>query len=495
MAKFFLRRRTMSFKRLGLLLLPLLALYVAGCGSSASIAPPPSGNYTDSNFSGTYAFSVTGQNSGGFFSAVGTLQADGNGNITGGVEDFNGQGAFSLSQILSGSYSVIADGRGDAALITSFTTIDLSFVLLSQGQSAQIMRFDPGATGSGIMVQQNSNAFSTASIKGPYAFNLSGIDSGGVGVVAAGMFTADGAGNISSGTLDLNDGGVVSSITITSGTYSVASNGRGTLTLSAASGSLDFVFYVVDATHLKLMESDPPPAYILVGDAFSQPTSAITNANLSGSYAFTLGGGASSPYVAGGILTADGNGNIRSGVEDVNNNGTLNENISLTGTYSIASTGRGKMTLNGAEFVIYPTSSAGVQIAEIDTTPAGGVALAQQSSSFSNGSISGKYGYNVSGIVYGTGQFDIASILSVNGSGGITGAADLNLSYVDGTLPSNYTYNGSYSLNSNGHGTAQLTSTTSLGTQYFLLYAVSSSQVMAIEADNTAASIGSMQIQ
>jgi hypothetical protein len=49
---------------------------------------------------------------------------------------------------------------------------------------------------------------------------------------------------------------------------------------------------------------------VLAGDAFRQQ-GLFSNATLSGAYAFTLGGSSSQgPFAAGGILTADGNGNI-----------------------------------------------------------------------------------------------------------------------------------------------------------------------------------------
>jgi len=65
---------------------------LAGCSSNSSnpATPPPSGNFSNSSFNGTYAFSAAGTGaSGAFFSLAGTLQASGSGTITVGTLDLN----------------------------------------------------------------------------------------------------------------------------------------------------------------------------------------------------------------------------------------------------------------------------------------------------------------------------------------------------------------------------------------------------------------------
>src|SRR6202140_1638234 len=110
---------------------------LAGCSSNSSnpAAPPPNGNFSNSNFNGTYAFSATGtDSSGAFFSLAGSLQANGSGSITGGTLDLN-DASFStpLSDvaITGGTYTVTADGRGQTTLNTAQLSVGLDFVLLS----------------------------------------------------------------------------------------------------------------------------------------------------------------------------------------------------------------------------------------------------------------------------------------------------------------------------------------------------------------------------
>jgi hypothetical protein len=71
------------------------------------------------------------------------------------------------------------------------------------------------------------------------------------------------------------------------------------------------------------------------------------NSLLSGHYAFQLAGFTTSglPVAIAGSITADGNGNITGGEEDVNTNGTIVSNTNLSGTYSLASGLQGTFTL------------------------------------------------------------------------------------------------------------------------------------------------------
>src|SRR5258708_3878302 len=166
-------------------LFPLFLFFlfvIAGCGGSSNlIAGPPQGQFTNASLSGAYAFTATGTNSGGFFTLAGSLQANGSGMITGGVEDINspGTGVIRTNVAITGTYTVRADGRTMASLVpaagSGLNTINLDFVLLS-GQSGLLVRFDNAATASGTIDLQNSGAFSNSTLAGAFAFNLSGID-------------------------------------------------------------------------------------------------------------------------------------------------------------------------------------------------------------------------------------------------------------------------------------------------------------------------------
>jgi hypothetical protein len=113
-------------KRLMLACLIATALWTAACGGgggSVAVPPPPVGGFTNASLNGQYAFVTSGEvfpNGGAEMSIArtGSFTADGNGNITGGVEDVVSPGVTPnlAVTINNGSYTVNADGRGTLTL-------------------------------------------------------------------------------------------------------------------------------------------------------------------------------------------------------------------------------------------------------------------------------------------------------------------------------------------------------------------------------------------
>jgi hypothetical protein len=469
----------------------------AGCGgggNSQPAAPPAQEGFNDQSLTGSYAFSVTGVDTVGPFAFAGSLQANGDGVITGGTVDLNTQTLTSpTTATLTGTYSVLSDGRTMANVTTSAgLNFSLDFVLLSNS-TGLVIRSDSAGTASGRIDLQNSSDFSDTALAGSFAFNLSGVDVNELPDTTAGAFTFDSTGNISTGVQDMNDDGTLTAnATISGGTVASPTSGRGTITLDTSTGLLDFAYYVIDANHIRIVSTDPAPVFS--GDAFRQPSSFTTSSTFAaGSFAFTVAGDAdNSPFAEGGILTADGNGNITAGTEDLNVAGALTENIPVSGTYTIASTGRGTLSLNsGQEFAIYPTMTGGVQIMDLASID-NGTALEQSATTFSNSSITGAYGLNFTGINLSEGvEVDAISQFTADGNGNITGALDLNNS---GTLSSGQSLSGTYATSPNGRGTATLNfpAETALGLSNLnvVYYAVSGSQALFIETDGAQVSVG-----
>jgi len=470
----------------------LLAGSLTGCGGgSSSTAPPPVGPFSNATFSGTYAIAFSGTNTGGFFSLIGSLQANGSGQVTGGLVDVNTATGVFTSQSVTGTYTVRSNGQALALLTTPAGNFNIDFVMIS-AQRALVIRFDNTATASGSIDRQDSTAFTTATLQGGLAFNVAGIDASGLAMASAGAFTANSAGVITTGVQDFNDNGTINANLALSGSYALgAASGRGSLALSTTLGTLNFVFYIVDAGHLKIMETDTVP--VLAGDAFRQPA-ALTNASLSGPQAFTLGGAQGNfPFVAGGVFSADGAGNITAGVEDFNSGGSATRNLPLTGTYAIAASGRGTLTLNTGtgltNFVIYP-STGGLQMLETDvTTVSSGAALNQQAGVFSAASLTGAFGWNQTG-VSAAGEVDQNLQLTLDGTGLLNGSLDVNNA---GLLSTGLAAAGTYTLTANGHGTMVVRS--SVGTQSFVIYAVSNSRVLFIDIDANLIGVGLMEHQ
>jgi hypothetical protein len=484
----------------------LAAFFLAGCGGGVNTTTPQNAGFANSSLSGTYVFAVSGQNAGGFFTVAGTLQANGNGSITGGTEDINSPGTLAsplLNVGITGSYSVRPDGRAVAQLTTTGLnpnlTFTIDFVLLSNTTGLAI-RFDGNGTASGSIDMQTSQTLS--SLAGTMAFGVAGVDTTGAQNPegSAGALTFDASGNITSGVIDNNDNGVVSanlSIAPVAGGVASPSGGRGTVTFVSpvTSSTVHFVYYVIDANHLKLIESDTFP--ILAGDAFRQSTTAV-----SGSFAYTLAGATANghgAFVAGGILNTDGAGNIlNTSVEDIDDGGSVTPaaGATLTGTY-VVSSGRGTMTLTTSSetlhTVFYP-SSGGLLMLDTDATVvATGTAVQQSGGPFSNTSLSGAFGLNISGVTglntVSPGEFDAVAQLTPN-NGSFSGAMDFNNS---GATSSSLTLTGNYAISSNGRGTGTLHN--SLGTFNLTFYLGSGSKVLFIENDPATVSAGLMATQ
>jgi hypothetical protein len=84
-------------------------------------------------------------------------------------------------------------------------------------------------------------------LKGSYAFTFSGNNSAGY-VAAAGAFTADGNGNITTGEADYNSlAGSPTNVASLQGTYTLGQDGRGTFTFTNVTGSPTYAF-AIDAS-------------------------------------------------------------------------------------------------------------------------------------------------------------------------------------------------------------------------------------------------------
>ena len=470
----------------------LLVVALAGCGgSSFHSGPPPTGGFSNSSFTGTYSFTIVGSNTGGFFTIAGSITANGSGTITSGTVDINSPGTIGVATNVSatGSYSVKADGRGTATLTTSAGTFNFDFVILT-AQRALVIRFDGNASASGTLDLQNAAAANLLTLAGSFVFNLDGVDGATQNTEAsAGIFTIDTSGDVTAGVQDTNRNGVLSTnaaMSIGPLAMSVPVNGRGTLSLTTvADGTRNFVYYVISANQIRLIETDNAP--ILTGDAFRQTSTAI-----SGSFAFTTSGQSTNgPFAAGGILNTNGSGNILStSMADSNNGGSVLQNVGLSGTYSVAGNGRGTMVLNGTtNFAIYP-SSAGIQLLEIDaSTVANGTAF-QQSGTFSNATLNGRYGVNVTGLITPSTEFDSIAQVMADGAGHFTGNLDMN---DGGLLSTGLALNGTYNLAASGRATGSFVS--GFGTQNVIYYAASGTHVLFIEIDHNTVAVGDIEQQ
>src|SRR3974390_3948429 len=107
--------------------------------------------------------------------------------------------------------------------------------------------------------------FPLASLKGQYAFSMSGVDPTGAFIARVGSFNADGAGNIISGLEDVVPlaTGQAPIVTFTGGNYQIQSNGRGLLVLNASGGG---------GLQLNFDMQSPTAGFLLQTDSAASPS-------------------------------------------------------------------------------------------------------------------------------------------------------------------------------------------------------------------------------
>jgi hypothetical protein len=210
---------------------------------------------TAATVSGSFAFTVAGASGfgNGVFAAGGILNTDGAGNILGtSVVDVDNGGAVTANAGATGTYLVNA-GRGTATITVPGPTT-IHFVFYPSTGGLQLLGFDTTSVTSGTAFAQTGAPFSTGSINGTFGLNHSGQNGSGE-VDAIAQFSANGSGSLT-GSLDLNQAGLISPGLALSGNYSAAANGRGTATLNSVAGPMNITFYMASNSRVVFIESD-----------------------------------------------------------------------------------------------------------------------------------------------------------------------------------------------------------------------------------------------
>jgi hypothetical protein len=477
--------------------------------------------FSNASLSGPYAFSYSGQDSKGPLVVAGGFTANPSAGSISGIEDYNSttQAPVQASPV-SGTFSVNPDGSATATLTDAAAggseTWDLALVSSPQGQAsprALLVRFDKTATGSGEADLQNTTDFALSAFNGNYAFNLSGSDGSGKPLQITGMFQANGLNGtipMSLAEEDINDAGTnteTAADTTLHGLFAASANlttnGRGTLQLTNTSteipGTYTFAFYIVDSTHLKVVETDAKATAQLSGDLFSAPNidGSFSASILKGSYAFTLSGanvGGTASYALGGVLVTSGSGSISGGVFDLNSGGTVTADTSITGSsYSVAS-GLGRISFSlthgstTRNFAAYATSGGSVEIIELDTDiVADGTGYLQTSIGIPQGSFALNLTSNANGSGF-TEEDVIGQIEFPSGAVIPLGSIDID---DRGTLTTGAPIENTSTIvspDSNGRGTS--TVETHSANYSLAYYVVSNTIALAIEVDGQRVATG-----
>jgi hypothetical protein len=464
------------------LLLPLVfaaLLFTVACGSSSSSGPSPNGNYSDSSLSGQYAYQFTGfdiANGSIPYVRGGVFTADGAGNITTATDDFS-EGT-PVTSTVAGTYAISNDGTGTLNL--TFPSGSLGFAItLTSSSGVYLVSTDFNLVGGGIAEKQNASAFASIP-QGNFIFKMHNINANAT-VGSVGLLTV--SGGAISGSEDVNDGTSVSALSINSGTLNLPDSvsGRGTGSITDSNGlTSTFDYYVVDANNLRFFSTNSGTAG--VGRAELQSGGPFSNASLTGNYAFGARGDTLNFFNGlqiAGRYSADGNGSLSSGVFDSVRDGTPSSNVAFTGSYSVASNGRAPLTINSTQQIYWLVNpSRAFYLANDPSTVAEGIVDLQQTSSFSNSSISGQFGFLMSGFDLSPETLDRVGTLQWDGAGHLTLNEVVNAS---GSASAPGFLGGTYSVAGNGRATGTITGLSSNVDLVF--YFSSASNAYVIQSD------------
>jgi len=310
-----------------------------------------------------------------------------------------------------------------------------------------------GSSGSNIPITGN---FSNSSLKGNYTYHLYGMDTSGNQYAEAGVFVADGNGNITSGTDDFNQFGNGFASSAITGKYSIGRDGNGqiTFTINAQSGNTFTVAVtLVSTSNLYMTEIDTfANAY---GEATLQDTTAFSAAP-SGTFAFRIHDFASTFANTAslvGALTSNG-GTITGSVDEVRG-GTLHAGASLTsGSFSTPdATGRGTLSFVDSlpitsTYVYYVIDANTVEVLQQDANNLGLGRFERQSGGAI--ALSGNYVFGSKGDTTSNGTDAVQTVggFSADGTSAIPGGAYDSVQ--DGTQIVDQPFTGSFASGGNG---------------------------------------------
>ncbi len=467
----------------------ITATMADGSAQSASITVPI--QISDATLAGTYVFGLANRSTASFAAEAGIISFDGVGKITGGQFDRAGTGAGSIT-ITGGTYDIGTDGRGTAILETDDGPIAWQFVIGTRS-TAQIARLqaDGYALTGRLDLQQSSAATPLA---GKFALNTTGVASSDF-TATAGAVAFDGVATVTRVLLDAVSGSDVKTNLSGTGAYTTASSsGRGALTISTGAGSQSFVYYAVDSSHVKMVETDGNQ--LAYGELYQQGSANYTAASFNERVAFTVSGlDSGATYAAGGLFILDGNSAITNRILD----GSSETVFDTNGVYLLTDSTFGRTTAkwtssdgSTSQYVLYPRAGGSFVMLEVDGAhAAGGIAMQQTLASPSTASLTGQYALALQGT-----DLNDASPVAFTGSADITQAGawsgTLDSADKNGTTLGAESQVGSFMVATTGRGVVTLLSTSpALNGSTIILYVLDGDNFLALESDSNRVLVGS----
>ena len=346
--------------------------------------------------------------------------------------------------------------------------------------------------GGSVVLHPSTGSFSKASLKGSYVYQIHGASvSNGVVYREAGVFTADGAGNITAGFVDYSANPVGAAV---SGSYTVNPDGTGFINMATSLGNSNLAITLVSSSKAHLIESDA--TLNASGSAELQDSTAI-NAPPNGTFAFQLHQEASalshnsSSSQVGAFTFSSG---TATGTMDQNLGGTLSTD-SLTPSFSPpGSLGRGTgsffdATANFTTSFVYYIVNSGKLVILVTNPSAVGSGSAELQTGAAGGGLSGSY-------AFGSRGDDASSLYGVATVGQFTARAGSISGVEDVTQDGNYTSRVSISSCYSSQATGRVVVTNcSSTTPVRVFWMVNPSRAFFFDSNGTAVEDGTADLQ
>jgi hypothetical protein len=462
----------------------------ASADHTKNVVAPIAVTAFDSNLKGAYVFQAKGSNLDsltkvqGSYQIAGVINLDGNGNVLAGEQTFNDSSRTGTASITGGNYFLGPDGRGTLTLQTNDSTLGVKGVenfTLAFLSGSQVLLAETESTGSATAAGTMDMQTGTAMPTGGYAFVVSGTDGANAPVAAGGVFNIDQPNGTISGKGSVADADYNGHVQycpapakstdpsgLSGSVLAPDQFGAVQITLQAcfSTNPIQFTGYIVDASHIKLIENDlnakTGTGFATGGAAIGQDasTGALTGAQaFLGSYVFSVLGTDSSQLASSlnsvGLLTSQGTGALDGTNDEVMSMGTVISD-QFSGNYTVDPSGSGRVvapityqnssnaSLSAPELIFYLTGQGTTALVlDFDTASGAvgyGIAYPQSASQLA---FSGKYGFSGWNL-----NQSIGSWTEDDASGEMTvdPTTDTLAGYVDGLLgyPSNEAFSGSF---------------------------------------------------
>jgi len=380
---------------------------------------------------------------------------------------------------IQGGNSTVGTISGSGLYSAPTTGTDLTWVLITATSVA-----DPTQT-AGATAILTMNSAANSKLSGRYAFHFEGffndIQVTAYPISELGSFDADGAGNVTAGTVDTYQGAgkgpaTLATVTTMTGAYTVLPDNRGILLLvqntPVLSVSRPWIFiheFALGSFSQAVAQEGRLTTAGLGGEVNGSGELAIQDSTAFSPTAihgdFSFGGRLNGGLGVVGTFHADGAGNFTNGFLDTNGTVLLNS-AQFAGSYTIDANGRGTglwnvQLLGGVYVTFYVVSAKQWFFLGNSLTNSNYAAQAfqgrvsqQSGGPFSVASLNGNAVFRLSGFTTASQpQAEIiGGIVTADGKGNLNGVFDQNIQESQGVLL-NQPLMGSYTVTMNGRGT------------------------------------------